>query len=184
MLGRIIGISRRGIAACLACTAISGAALAQDASPTPAPSTLTTPPPVDPTAAPPPSPAATPPAPLLTQGQLDQLLAPVALYPDPLLAQILMASTYPLEVVEAARWVGAPANKGLRGDTLTNAMQAQNWDPSVKALVPFPRVLEDMSNQLQWTEELGNAFLAQQADVMAAVQGLRHQAMAAGNPKQ
>jgi len=121
---------------------------------------------------------------MLTQGQLDQLVAPIALYPDPLLAQILMASTYPLEVVEAARWVSAPPNKALQGDALTNALQAQNWAPSVKALVPFPRVLENMSTQLQWTEQLGNAFLAQQADVMAAVQNLRHQAMAAGNLKQ
>jgi hypothetical protein len=185
MRGWMIGISRRGIAACLACIAIGGTALAQNAPPVPAPSTVTIAPSApDAAAAPPASPAATPPAQLLTQGQLNQLVAPVALYPDPLLAQILMASTYPLEVVEAARWVGAPANKGLRGDTLTNAMQAQNWDPSVKALAPFPRVLENMSDQLQWTEQLGNAFLAQQADVMAAVQSLRHQAMAAGNLKQ
>ena len=121
MLGCIIGISQRGIAACLACIAIGGAALAQDAPPAPAPSTLTTAPPVDATAAPPPSPPTTPPAQLLAQGQLDQLVAPIALYPDPLLAQILMASTYPLEVVEAARWVSAPADKGLRGDALISA---------------------------------------------------------------
>src|SRR6516164_9213311 len=184
MLGWIIGISQRGIAACLACIAIGGAALARDAPPAPAPSTLTTAPPVDATAAPPPSPPTTPPAQLLAQGQLDQLVAPIALYPDPLLAQILMASTYPLEVVEAARWVSAPANKGLRGDALINALQAESWDPSVKALVPFPRVLENLSDQLQWTEQLGNAFLAQQAELMAAVQSLRREAMAAGNLKQ
>jgi hypothetical protein len=100
------------------------------------------------------------------------------------LAQILMAATYPLEVVEVARWVSAPANRTLTGGALTNALQAQNWDPSIKALVPFPRVLANMSNQLQWTQELGNAFLAQQADVMAAVQALRHEAIAAGNLKQ
>ena len=87
-------------------------------------------------------------------------------------------------MVEAARWVNAPANQALQGDALTNALQAQNWDPSVKALAPFPRVLENMSNQLQWTEELGNAFLAQQADLIAAVQSLRHEAMAAGTLKQ
>jgi hypothetical protein len=185
MLGSTIGISWRGIASCLACVAIGGAALAQDLPPSPAPPSTTTATPAPNTAeAPPAPPAATPPAQVLTQGQLDQLVAPIALYPDPLLAQMLMASTYPLEVVEAARWVSAPANKALQGDALTNALQAQNWDPSVKALVPFPRVLENMSNQLQWTEELGNAFLAQQADVMAAVQNLRHQAMAAGNLKQ
>ena len=176
MLGWTIGISRRGIASCLAGIALGGAALAEDLPATPAASTVTT-------ATPTPN-ATAPPAQLLTQGQLDQLVAPIALYPDPLLAQILMASTYPLEVVEAARWAGAPANKALRGDALTNALQAQNWDPSVKALVPIPRVLENMSNQLQWTEQLGNAFLAQQADVMAAVQSLRHQAMETGNLKQ
>ena len=136
------------------------------------------------TAVPPPTSAPAPAAQLLPQAQLDQLVAPIALYPDPLLAQILMASTYPLEVVEAARWVSAPGNRGLTGDVMTNALQAQSWDPSVKALVPFPRVLENMSNQLQWTEELGNAFLAQQPDVMAAVQSMRQAAMIAGNLKE
>ena len=133
---------------------------------------------------PPPSPGAAPASALLTQAQLAQLVAPIALYPDPLLAQILMASTYPLEVVEAARWVNVNGNRALKGDALTAAMQAQNWDPSVKALVPFPRVLQIMSDQLQWTQALGNAFLAQQADVMAAVQSLRQEAMAAGNLRQ
>jgi hypothetical protein len=121
---------------------------------------------------------------LLTQAQLAQLVAPIALYPDPLLAQILMASTYPLEVVEAARWVDVDGNRVLKGDALTAALQVQNWDPSVKALVPFPRILQVMGDQLQWTEALGNAFLAQQANVMAAVQSLRQEAMAAGNLKQ
>ena len=133
---------------------------------------------------PPPSPGATPASPLLTQAQLAQLVAPIALYPDPLLAQILMASTYPLEVVEAARWVNVNGNRVLKDDALTGALHVQNWDPSVKALVPFPRILQMMSDQLQWTEALGNAFLAQQADVMAAVQSLRQEAMAAGNLKQ
>lgn len=142
---------------------------------TPAPNTTPVPPPIS---------AAVPPAPLLTRVQLEQLVAPIALYPDPLLAQVLMASTYPLEVVEAARWVSAPANRGLSSDMMTNALQAQNWDPSIKALVPFPRVLQNLSDRLQWTEELGNAFLAQQVDVMAAVQSLRQAALAAGNLKQ
>ena len=133
---------------------------------------------------PPPSPGATPASPLLTQAQLAQLVAPIALYPDPLLAQILMASTYPLEVVEAARWVNVNGNRVLKDDALTGVLQVQNWDPSVKALVPFPRILQMMSDQLQWTEALGNAFLAQQADVMAAVQSLRQEAMVAGNLKQ
>jgi hypothetical protein len=119
----------------------------------------------------------------LSQAQLDQLVAPVALYPDPLLSQMLMASTYPLEVVEAAHWVQEPANKSLTGDALTASLKNQNWDPSVMALVPFPRVLAVMTNQVQWMEQLGNAFLAQQSDVMAAVQRLRHAALAAGNLK-
>jgi Protein of unknown function (DUF3300) len=84
-----------------------------------------------------------------------------------------MASTYRLEVVEAARWVDAPVNRGLTDSALSTALAAENWDPSVKALVVFPRVLQTMGNQVQWTEDLGNAFLAQQGDVMAAVQRLR-----------
>ena len=86
-------------------------------------------------------------APIYSPPQLDQLLAPIALYPDPLLAQILMASTYPLEVVEAARWVQDPNNARLRGDQLDAALQPQNWDPSVKSLVPFPQVLADDGQQ-------------------------------------
>jgi len=116
-----------------------------------------------------------------TTAQLDQLVAPIALYPDPLLSQVLMASTYPLEVVEAAHWVREPANRSLTGDALTEALKNQNWDPSVMALVPFPRVLAVMADRVQWTEQLGNAFLAQQGDVMASVQRLRHAALAAGN---
>jgi Protein of unknown function (DUF3300) len=171
-----VRVARRGIIASLACIGMAGAALAQDTAPIPPP-----------TAAALPAPSTTAAAPIaapLTQAQLEQLLAPIALYPDPLLAQILMAATYPLEVVEAARWVSTPPNRALTGEALANALQPQNWDPSVKALVPFPRVLQTMSDQLQWTEELGNAFLAQQADVMAAVQALRREAMAAGNLKQ
>lgn len=130
-----------------------------------------------------PSPPSAPAAPVMSQAQLDQIVAPIALYPDQLLGQILMASTYPLEVVEAARWVALPANQALKGEALTAALNAQTWDPSVKALVPFPRVLEIMNTRIEWTEQLGNAFLAQQGDVMNAVQRLRKQAMAAGNLK-
>jgi hypothetical protein len=180
MLDWTIAISRRGIVASLLWIALGGVAFAQATVPLP-PASATL-------AAPAPRSAAVPPAasptPLLTDAQLAQLVAPIALYPDPLLAQILMASTYPLEVVEAARWVKIPANQALTGDALTSALQAQSWDPSVKALVPFPRVLENLSDQLQWTEQLGNAFLAQQADLMAAVQSLRREAMAAGNLRQ
>ncbi len=126
---------------------------------------------------------ATPTTPSLTQAELDQLLAPIALYPDQLLSQILMASTYPLEIVEAARWVKDPAHRRLKGDALTNALREQHWDPSVMALVPFPHVLELMNAQIEWTQKLGAAFVAQQADCMNEVQRLRQQAVAAGNFK-
>jgi hypothetical protein len=116
--------------------------------------------------------------PLLTGAQLDQLVAPIALYPDPLLAQVLMASTYPLEVVQADRF--AKANKGLKGDKLTQAVDKKDWDASVKQLVSTPTVLTMMSDQLDWTEKLGDAVLAQQADVMDAIQRLRTQAQANG----
>jgi hypothetical protein len=119
-------------------------------------------------------------APSYSPPQLDQLLAPIALYPDSLLAQILMASTYPLEIVEAARWMQDPNNARLRGDQLDAALQPQSWDPSVKSLVPFPQILLMMNGKLDWTQALGNAFLAQQADVMDSVQRLRAEAQAAG----
>src|SRR5512134_2906050 len=116
-----------------------------------------------------------------SQEQLDQLLAPVALYPDSLLTQLLMASTYPLEVVKANNWV--KQNKDLKGDALTKALEKQEWDPSVKSLVNFPQVLQMMSDKLDWTQKLGDAFLAQQKDVLATVQGLRAKAVEAGNLK-
>ena len=119
-------------------------------------------------------------APAYPPQQLDQLLAPIALYPDPLLAQILMASTYPLEVVDAARWVQDPNNAPLRGDQLDAALQQQTWDPSVKSLAPFPQILQMMNSKLDWTQALGNAFLAQQAAVMDSVQRLRAEARRAG----
>jgi Protein of unknown function (DUF3300) len=126
-----------------------------------------------------PSPSISP-APLFSPQQLDQMLTPIALYPDPLIAQILMAATYPLEVVEADRWLQVPANAALKGDQLALALQQQPWDPSVKSLVPFPRILKMMDENLEWTEKLGDAFLAQQADVMDSVQRLRRRAKAAG----
>ena len=115
-----------------------------------------------------------------TAEQLDQLTAPIALYPDPLLGAILAASTYPLEVVEAARWLEDPANAALKGEDLAAALDTQRWDPSVKSLVPFPSVLHFMDGSLDWTEQLGDAFLAQQADVMDSVQRLRQRAAAQG----
>ena len=111
--------------------------------------------------------------------ELDALLAPIALYPDSLLAQILMASTYPLEVVQAARW--SKANPKLDGDAAVKKVEGESWDVSVKSLVAFPNVLEMMNEKLDWTQKLGDAFLAQQKDVAAAIQRLRRQAQNAGN---
>jgi Protein of unknown function (DUF3300) len=113
-----------------------------------------------------------------TQPELDQMLAPIALYPDPLLSQILMASTYPIEVVEAARW--SRANPGLQGDTAVRGVENMDWDPSVKSLVAFPDVLAHMDQNLEWTRQLGDAFLVQEPQVMETVQRLRQQARAAG----
>jgi len=115
------------------------------------------------------------------QEELDQLVAPIALYPDSLLAQILMASTYPLEVVLAGRWV--KANQKLKGDDLTTALEKEDWDPSVKSLVNFPQVLDMMNEKLDWTQKMGDAFLAQQKDVMDTVQKLRLKAYGEGNLK-
>jgi hypothetical protein len=120
-------------------------------------------------------------APRRTAAQLEQLVAPLALYPDAVLSQVLMASTYPLEVVEAARW--SQANPGVTGQALEDAMQKQSWDPSVKALTAVPQTLQMMNDKLEWTRELGDAFLAQQADVLDAVQRLRQRADNAGNLK-
>jgi len=122
-----------------------------------------------------------PPAPAVTlpQGQLDALLAPIALYPDQLLAQILMASTYPLEVVAAARFV--QENPALVGATLDQALQDKTWDPSVLSLTAFPQVLSMMNDRLDWMQQLGDAFLANSQQVMDAVQSLRYRAAATGN---
>ena len=121
------------------------------------------------------------PAPTFKKEELQQLLAPIALYPDQLLAQVLMASTYPLQIVQAARW--QKENSKLTGEALDKALNAKEWDPSVKSLVPFPQVLHMMSDKLEWTQKLGDAFLAQQADVMAEVQYLRAKAQEAGSLK-
>jgi hypothetical protein len=123
-------------------------------------------------------PVAPPPDQVLTPDQLQNLVAPIALYPDPLLGQILAASTYPLEVVEAWQWL--QKNPGLTGAVLTSAVQQENWDPSVQALVVFPDVLKQLNADVNWTTNLGNAFLAQQQEVMDAVQALRQKAQQAG----
>ena len=119
----------------------------------------------------------------LKKEELQQLLAPIALYPDELLTNVLIASTYPLDVVQAARWRADKNNAKLKGDALVKALESKEWDPSIKALVQFPEVLSKMSEKLEWTQKLGDAFLAQQDDVMDQIQFLRNKAVEAGNLK-
>src|ERR1700683_5275499 len=116
-----------------------------------------------------------------TPDQLDQLVAPIALYPDSLVAQILAASTFPAEVVEADRWL--QANPDLKGDDLAKAVDQQTWDPSVKALCAFPTVLGNMDKNISWTSSLGDAYYNQEQQVMDAIQVMRQKAQAAGNLK-
>lgn len=113
--------------------------------------------------------------------ELDQMLAPIALYPDSLLSQVMMAATYPLEIVEAARW--SKANPNLKGDAAVSAVKDMNWDVSVKSLVAFSSVLKQMNDHLDWTQKLGDAMLSQQQDVADSIQRLRAKAAAAGNLK-
>ena len=113
--------------------------------------------------------------------ELEQIVAPIALYPDPLVAQIFMASTYPVEVIQAARF--AKANPNLKDAALNEELKKQTWDDSVKALVSFPQVLEMLDSQLEWMQKLGDAILAQQKETMDAIQRLRRKAQTAGNLK-
>jgi hypothetical protein len=113
--------------------------------------------------------------------ELEQIVAPIALYPDSLLAQVFMASTYPLEIVQAARW--SKEHPDVKGDAVAKAVEKETWDASVKSLIAFPDVLTMMNEKLDWTQKLGDAFLAQQKDVMDAVQRLRTKAKEAGNLK-
>ncbi|HEY7037656.1 MAG TPA: DUF3300 domain-containing protein, partial [Methylomirabilota bacterium] len=116
-----------------------------------------------------------------TAEQLDQLTAPIALYPDQLIAQVLMAATYPLEVVQAARFL--KDNASLKSDAMNEALKKYDWDDAVKSLVTFPQVLSMMDSKLDWTQKLGDAFLAQQKDVLDSIQRLRQRAQASGNLK-
>ena len=120
-------------------------------------------------------------APKIPSGELDSLVAPIALYPDPLLAQTLAASTYPLEIIQLQQWMDR--NKNLQGKALADAVAKQPWDPSIQSLVEFPDVVQRMAGNVQWTTDLGNAFLAQQSDVMDAVQRMRAKAQGTGNLK-
>src|SRR6201997_1115108 len=113
--------------------------------------------------------------------QLDSLVAPIALYPDPLLAQTLAASTYPLEIIQLQQWL--EKNKNLKDKALADAVAKQPWDPSVQALAALPDVVKRLAGDIQWTTDLGNAFLAQQSDVMDAVQRMRAKADSKGTLK-
>jgi Protein of unknown function (DUF3300) len=135
----------------------------------------------DPQAPPPAEQNAPPPYAQQTPEQLQQLVAPIALYPDSLVAQILAASTFPEQVVEADRWV--QAHPGLKGDALGRALDQMPWDPSVKALCAFPSLLGNMDKNLSWTSALGDAYYNQQQDVMDAIQFMRKKAEQAGNLK-
>jgi uncharacterized protein DUF3300 len=150
---------------------LTSAASAQAPLPTP-PSPM--PPP------PPPGAAGLPPAPAYAPAELDRIVSPIALYPDPLLAQVLAAATFWDQIPEAARW--ADDHHYLTGNQLTSAIAADQlpWDPSVQALLPFPSVLDMMASAVPWTQELGNAFLANRAQVMDAVQRMRQQAQRYG----
>jgi hypothetical protein len=117
----------------------------------------------------------------LTAEELDSIVAPIALYPDALVAQILGAATFPYEIVDATLWL--KDNSQLKGEALAKAVDQQSWDPAVKALTQFPSVLDNLSKNLAWTSALGEASATQQADVMAAVQRMRAKAQAAGNLK-
>jgi hypothetical protein len=121
------------------------------------------------------------PAPPIPADQLDSLVAPIALYPDPLLTQVFVASTYPLELIQLQQWL--QKNPGLTGDALTTAVQKQDWDPSIQAMAVFPDLVKRLCDDIKWTTDLGNAFLAQQSDVMDAVQVMRTKAMDAGKLK-
>ena len=120
-------------------------------------------------------------APKIPNDQLDSLVAPIALYPDPLLAQTLAASTYPLEVIQLEQWL--KKNTSLKGKALTTAVEGQKWDPSVQSMAALPDVVKQLSENISWTTDLGNAFLSQQSDVMDAVQRMRAKAQGAGSLK-
>ena len=112
--------------------------------------------------------------------QLDSLVAPIALYPDNLLSQTLVASTYPLEIIQLQQWLEKNPNLGKDQKKLSEAVQKQPWDPSIQAMAALPDVVKRLSDDIQWTTELGNAFLAQQKDVMDSIQRMRSKAKGTG----
>ena len=118
-----------------------------------------------------------------TRQQLDQMLAPIALYPDELVSQVLMAATYPQQMLDAAQWLQDPSHKNLNGDALTQALEPLPWEPSVKSLVAFPQIVTMMAEHIEWTQALGAAFAENQTTVMDRIQTLRHLAMKSGKLK-
>src|SRR5271169_702830 len=125
--------------------------------------------------------AADEPAPKIPNDQLESLVAPIALYPDPLLAQVLVASTYPLEIIQLQQWL--TKHSDLKDKALSDAVMKENWDPSIQSMAALPDVVKRLSDDVKWTTDLGNAFLAQESDVMDAVQRMRVKAQGAGNLK-
>jgi Protein of unknown function (DUF3300) len=117
--------------------------------------------------------------PKIPNDQLDSMVAPIALYPDPLLSQVLVSSTYPLELVQLQQWL-EKAGKYMNEKAIAEAVQKENWDPSVQAMAVLPEVVRKQVENIKWTTDLGNAFLAQQTDVMEAVQRMRVKAKDAG----
>src|SRR6476660_3620199 len=132
-------------------------------------------------AAPMPIPHATEEAARIPAEQLDSLVAPIALYPDPMLSQTLVASTYPLEIIQLQQWL--EKNKNLKDKALADAVKKQEWDPSIQAMAALPEVVKQMAENIKWTTDLGNVVLAQQGDVMDAVQRMRKKANDSGNLK-
>src|SRR6266536_4861696 len=120
-------------------------------------------------------------APKIPNDQLDSLVAPIALYPDQLLSQTLVSSTYPLEMIQLQQWLDK--NKNLKDQALASAVQKENWDPSIQAMAAFPDVVKRLADDIQWTTDLGNAFLAQESDVMDAIQRMRAKAQSKGTLK-
>jgi len=149
-------------ALCALMAAPAATSLAQEASPTPAAA------------------ATAEESPKLSMDQLESLVAPIALYPDPLLAQMLVASTYPIDVVAAQQWLDKNKSRNLQGEALEKAVEQESWDPSVQAMVSIPDALKKLAENIQWTVDLGDAFLAQQGEVMDAVQRLRAKAKDSG----
>jgi len=152
-------------ALCALMAAPAGTSLAQEASPTPAAQAAA---------------GAPNEPPKLSMDQLESLVAPIALYPDPLLAQMLVASTYPIDVVAAQQWLDKNKSRNLQGEALEKAVEQESWDPSVQAMVSIPDALKKLAENIQWTADLGDAFLAQQSEVMDAVQRLRGKAKDSG----